>query len=198
MKVMLFAILCAALTVGAQIPQASGPVGIYGIVEKVVFEPYEQAAQRVQVWGAFAYADGVGDTGMATSPVRRGYLYFKLPEIIPGPIGQLQVDRIRKEWADLKAVAGTGQAIAFGNWDYIGGFGGLDPATNQELPPFIIQRVPSGGELTDMHVRSATETPAAPALYQTNAGIVRLSADGSNSYIVKQLRAALAAAGGVK
>ena len=36
---------------------ASGPVGIYGIVERVVFEPSEQAPERIQVWGAFAIVD---------------------------------------------------------------------------------------------------------------------------------------------
>jgi hypothetical protein len=197
-KLMTLAAMCVVLMISIHLLHASGPVGIYGMVEKVVFEPSEQAPERIQVWGAFAYADGLGDTGMATSLVRRGYLYFKLPEIIPGPIGQAHVDLIRTEWADLKAVASAGQAIAFGNWDYIGGFGGLDPAATQTLPPYILQRVPRGGELTDMRVRPAAETPAAPAVYQTNAGIVRLSADGNHAYIVKELRAALAAIGGVR
>jgi hypothetical protein len=189
-KLMLLATVCAALTVGARIPHASGPIGIYGIVEKVVFEPSEQAPERLQVWGAFAYTDGVGDTGMATSPVRRGYLYFTVPAA--------QIDLVKKEWADLKAVAGTGQAIAFGSWLYIGGFGGLDPAVDTAGPPYVIQRASSGNLVTDMRVRPATETPAKPSIYQTNAGIVRLSAEGNHSYIVKELRAALAANGGVK
>jgi hypothetical protein len=191
-KRMLFAIVCAALTVGARVPQASGPIGIYGIVEKVVFEPNEQAPERIQVWGAFAYADGVGDTGMATSPVRRGYLYFTLPAA--------QMDLVKKEWADLKAVAGTGQAVAFGNWMYIGGFGGLDPAINtgKTNPPYLLQRRPQGGDRTELRVRPANEPPTLPSVYETNAGVVRLSADGNNSYVVKQLRAALAAPGGLK
>jgi hypothetical protein len=37
---------------------ASGPVGIYGVIERVVFEPDESAAQRIQVWGAFAFVEG--------------------------------------------------------------------------------------------------------------------------------------------
>lgn len=52
-----------ALTVSVAIAaaatgSASGAIGIYGIVERVVFEPDERTPTRVQVWGAFAYADG--------------------------------------------------------------------------------------------------------------------------------------------
>jgi len=32
---------------------ASGRIGFYGIVEKVVFEPNETAPERIQIWGAF-------------------------------------------------------------------------------------------------------------------------------------------------
>ena len=58
---------------------ASGPLGIYGIVEKVVFEPNEQAPERIQVWGAFAYVEGgVGQSSLTVSKPVRGYLYFRL------------------------------------------------------------------------------------------------------------------------
>ena len=59
---------------------ASGPVGIYGIVERVVLEPNDNAPERLQVWGAFAYADGRSTSGLSASPARRGYLYFRLPD----------------------------------------------------------------------------------------------------------------------
>jgi hypothetical protein len=42
-----------------------------------------------------------------------------------------------------------------------------------------------------LRVRLSSEAPAAPAAYQTNAGIVRLAADGSHAAIVKQLKDAL-------
>ena len=44
---------------------------------------------------------------------------------------------------------------------------------------------------TDLRVRPASEAPASPALYQTNAGIVKLREGGSHREIVKQLRDAL-------
>src|SRR6185436_12612038 len=74
----LLPIVLAAL-VAASALHASGPLGIYGIVEKVVFEPNEVAAERVQLWGAFAYVDGVNNTGTVSS-ASRGYLYFRLPD----------------------------------------------------------------------------------------------------------------------
>ena len=84
---------------------ASDPVGIYAIVEKVIFEPSEAAPQRVQIWGAFAFADTTRGGDYYTKP-QVGYLYYTLPA------GNEAI--ARKEWADLKSVAGTGQGVAFG------------------------------------------------------------------------------------
>jgi len=83
---------------------ASDPIGIYALVDKVVFEPNEKAPERIQVWGAFAIAEGYGVT---YDKAQRGYLYYKLNEKKP--------DVCRKEWADLKSVAGTGQIVGFGS-----------------------------------------------------------------------------------
>jgi hypothetical protein len=162
---------------------ASGPVGIYGIVEKVVFEPHETAPDRVQIWGAFAYVDG-GAANDGVSEPRRGYMYFKIPTHMPAA-----PDVIRREWADLKAVAGTGQAVGFGSWLYTGRFGALQTHTSSEDPPHIFARAPQGGEAADMRIRPAVEPPANPAAYQTNAGIVKLSDRGSNANLVAKLRA---------
>ena len=177
------ALLLCALPVGA-----SGPLGIYGIVEKVVFEPSEKSPERIQVWGAFAYVDGGANSPGTVSAAKRGYLYFKLPTVLASAS---ESQTVKNEWADLKAIAGTGQAIGFGTWGYIGAFGGLDPGTNSSRPPYVIARAPRGGELTDFRVRPASEIPATPAPYQTNAGIVKLPAEGSHAAIVKQLRDAL-------
>lgn len=169
------------LLVGAAHLTASGPMGIYGIVEKVVFEPNETVPERIQVWGAFAYVDGMDGQGLTVSAAKRGYLYFR--------IDASQADIIKKEWADLKAVAGTEQAIAFGYWGYIGAFRGLQPDVRSDSPPYILER----GQLADLRVRPASDAPASPALYQTNAGIVKLSATGSHAAIVNQLKDALKA-----
>ena len=162
---------------------ASGPVGIYGVIERVVFEPNERAPERIQVWGAFAFVDGGVRNQMATSMPKRGYLYFKLPRQ-----GQ---EIARMEWADFKAVAGTGQAIGFGNWGLIGNFNNLDSRSARDTFPYLLELFPGGGSQTDVRVRPASEPPANPGAYSTNAGIVKLSEQGSHASIVRQLKEAL-------
>ena len=178
--------ILALAAVMMPVTSASGPLGIYGIIEKVVFEPNDRAPERVQIWGAFAYVErGRSVKVDQLSPAKRGYLYFRLPTY-----GE-SAETVRSEWADLQAVAGTGQAVGFGTWGYIGGFEGLRPDARTDLPPYILERRPNGGELTDLRVRPSSEAPAAPAAYQTNTGVVKLSADGSHAAIVRQLREAL-------
>lgn len=166
----------------------SGPVGIYGIVEKVVFEPNEQSPERIQVWGAFAYVEGGRNQPLQVSAAKRGYLYFRLASAYTTPA---EMEAAKREWADLKAVAGTGQAVGFGTWGYIGGFGALQPDAHPSAPSVILERIPQGGARTDLRVRPAGETPTYPATYQTNAGVVKLPDTGSHADIVKQLRDAL-------
>lgn len=102
-KTRIVVLVCVALLFGAP-AWASDPVGVYGVIEKVVFEPDATAPQRVQVWGAFALSDG--QSGDNYLPPQRGYLYYTLT---PG-----KEDICKKEWADLATVAGTGQAVGFG------------------------------------------------------------------------------------
>jgi hypothetical protein len=170
---------------GTALVVASGPIGVYGIVERVVFEPSASAPERIQVWGAFAYAE-IGGGPIAFSSAKRGYMYFRMP----ASATPAAVETIKKEWADLQSVAGTGQAIAFGSWGYIGGFGGLQPDTRSNTPPYILENGP-GNPQTDLRVRPASEAPAGPAQYQTNAGIVKLAETGSHAGIVQQLKDAL-------
>jgi hypothetical protein len=178
----------AVLTTAALSPLfASGPLGIYGIVEKVVFEPDEAHAERVQVWGAFAYVDGGAARSLSVSKAEHGYLYFRMPS----GLGPDQTTAIRREWTDLKSVAGTGQAVGFGSWVYTGAFGALDPSKRSSNPPYILEAAPRGGEQADLRVRPASEKPGAPASYQTDSGIVKISANGARATIVKELQDAL-------
>jgi hypothetical protein len=186
----LVVVIGVLLVVALARPHASGPLGIYGIVEKVVFEPSEASPERIQVWGAFAYVDGAGTSATAqTSKAARGYLYFRLPDLRDDSY----LANVKREWADLKSVAGTGQAVGFGRWGYIAGFGSLEPDRSTNPPSTILHNL-SGRNLTaDMRVRPSGETPSSPAVYQTNTGIVKLAEQGSHAAIVKQLKDALAA-----
>src|SRR5437667_2070661 len=100
----LVTLFLALFGVGAGRALASDPVGIYALVDKVVFEPNETNPERVQIRGAFAIAEGYGYT---YKKAERGYLYYKVNPDKP--------KACRNEWADLKAVAGTGQIVAFGS-----------------------------------------------------------------------------------
>jgi hypothetical protein len=137
------------------------------------------------------YVDGGASQHIATSPAKRGYLYFRIQSNITGFTPPSQIDINKKEWADLKAVAGTGQAIGFGNWGYIGSFGVLEPGGVAGPPSYLWEARPQGGERADLRVRPATEAPSAPATYQTDTGIVKISEAGSHAAVVKQLRDAL-------
>ena len=96
----------AALLIGAvSTARASDPNGIYAFVDRVVLEPSDDKPERIQVWGGFALAKAGSRDEYADA--QRGYLYFKLR---PG-----DEDVCKKEWADLKAVAGTGQLVSFGS-----------------------------------------------------------------------------------
>src|SRR5437867_2012565 len=82
--------------------RASDPIGIYALVDRVVFEPDVALAERIQIWGAFALATGRGEEYAEPAA---GYMYFSLPE--------KKAEAARKEWADLKKLAGTGKCLAF-------------------------------------------------------------------------------------
>jgi hypothetical protein len=120
-KLIAAAVASVFVLFGLNALHASGPLGIYGIVDKVVFEPSEAAPQRLQVWGVFSVAPySASGTPMIAAP-KRGYLYYKLPA--PGPLA----DIVKKEWNDLKAAAGTGQVVAFG--------GSFFPTTDERVRP---------------------------------------------------------------
>ena len=187
------AVALAAMALCAPSLSASGYVGIYGIVERVVVEPSEASPQRIQLWGAFAFVNGALADGRAVSVAKRGYLYFRMPAL-EDRVNDAFVQAARREWTDLKGVAGTGQAIGFGRWQYIGDFGRLQP--DQRNAPgsgaWVIERAPVM-TTSDLRVRPGTEAPALPSLYQTESGVVKLADAGSHASVVKMLKDALAA-----
>ena len=96
-----FTLSLLTLTAGAY----SDLTGVYARVDKVVFEPNETAPERIQIWGAFALASK--EKWNSYEPAQLGYLYYSLK---PG-----KEEICRKEWTDLKSVAGTGEIVAFGS-----------------------------------------------------------------------------------
>lgn len=84
--------------------RASDPVGIYAIVDKVVFEPSAEAPERAQIWGAFSIHTGPG-MGDTYKPPVRGFLYYSVD---PG-----NVKATLSEWSDLSELAGKDECVGF-------------------------------------------------------------------------------------
>jgi hypothetical protein len=142
---------CALATVTLR---ASDMVGVYGVIEKVVLEPADGAPQRIQIWGAFALADA--KSGSTYGPAERGYLYYTCPA------GQEAT--CRKEWDDLKSVAGKDTGVGFG------------------------ARYKEKGT-----IRKADAKPASPDAYPIEMGVRRLSAGHEALPVIDRLKAALRA-----
>ena len=98
--------LAASLMTLAVPVVASDPMGVYCIVDKVVLEPADRA-ERAQVWGVCAVAN---EEDWYFQAPAKGYFYYS------APAGRETV--ARAEWADLKSVAGTSQAVGFGRRYY--------------------------------------------------------------------------------
>lgn len=163
---------------------ASGPLGIAAIIERVEFEPSAEAPERVQVFGAFAFYDGMTVQAETHASPRAGYMYFKLPT--DGNTAQ-----IIREWKDLASVAGTGEAVAFGRYGYIGQFEDLSmtgrsaPGTNA----YVLERGISGTGRFAVHPES--REPGMAVEYQIGeVGVVRLG-EGNHEALVADLEAAL-------
>jgi hypothetical protein len=163
--------------------RASGPVGVYAIVERVIFEPDEQSPERLQIWGTFSFVELNRSANAYSTSSRYGYLYFTLPSS--------NAAAAKTEWTDLKSIAGTGQAVAFGRWGVVGALQGMESRTGPAGgPPYFLAPLP-GNPRTDVRVRPASEPPANPAMYATDAGVVKRAAGGTHAQIVRQLKEAL-------
>jgi len=104
-------IVCAvavilAITLCPAVVKASGPIAVYALVDKVAFEPSSDKPERIRISGVFMVARETPDNSEDYSSPERGYLYFELPK------GDEKL--ARREWADLKSVAGTRQVVGFG------------------------------------------------------------------------------------
>jgi hypothetical protein len=130
--------ICAALILSQGVARASDPVGVYALIDKATFEPNGDAPERIQLFGVFAVHER--DNPNTYQAPQRGYLYFTLPAT--------KESVARKEWADLKAMAGKRQVIAFGS--------------RYELRATV---------------RKTGDKPASPDVYTLSLGVVKVRTD---------------------
>ena len=179
----------ATLFMVANLTASVREVQIYGIIERVVMEPNEKSPERIKVWGAFTllYAnqepvrnwDG-NDRGLYTP--KRGFLYFKLPPVASGDRTKAAQVAAKREWSDLKSVAGTGQAVMFGSWTSI-----LGSPSRSSKPGFL--SMPPDKEL--LRVYEEKERSADPITYTMDTGVVKLQNEGRFAVIIEQLKRSL-------
>jgi hypothetical protein len=124
----------AALTAGGIVVRASDRVAVYAKVDRVVLEPNSEAPNTIQIWGVFSVAQKNDPNDYL--PASKGYLYYTLAG---------NADVVRREWADLKSVAGTSEFVAFGSrWEGV------------------------------PRVRQPNEAPANPDRYSINTGVTKV------------------------
>ena len=137
----------------------SDPVGVYAIVDRVVFEPDAANPKAIQVWGVFAMSEG--KPGDNYRPAERGYLYYA--------INPKNERATLAEWTDLKDIAGRNEPVGFGA--KYAGLGHLrhaaDVASNPETYPLGIGLVKVSGQGTAgvaeivRQLRAAAQAPQA-------------------------------------
>jgi hypothetical protein len=104
---MVAAILAAVL--GASMAQASAPVAVIAVVDKVVFSPNEATPTSVQVWGTFVVRLDTGGDREYGLP-QYGYFAYK------APAGK--ENDCLKDWNEMRKFAGTGKFLSWGESHY--------------------------------------------------------------------------------
>jgi hypothetical protein len=84
----------------------NGTIGIYAVIDEVTLEPTGPSPNFVRISGVFVVPVPMS-SGEYMRP-QRGYLYFQIPA------GMEQ--STRKDWNELKTVAGTGRAVGFAQY----------------------------------------------------------------------------------
>jgi hypothetical protein len=119
------------------IVNASGPIAVYALVDKLTLEPSADQPERVRISGVFIVAEERTDV---YSTPQRGYLYCALPKS--------NTEIARREWADLKSIAGSRQVVGIGSsW------------------------------FSKVRVRKPDEEPKSADDYPTGNGLVRINSD---------------------
>jgi len=125
----------AGLVLSVAALHASDRVAVYARVDRVVLAPETGDPKTIQVFGVFSVATPNNPNDY--EPPKQAYLYFTLAG---------DDTLARREWADLKAIAGTRQIVALGNrWT------------------------------TKLKVRAEKEPPSSPDPYMTDAGLTKIN-----------------------
>ena len=84
----------------------SGTIGIYAVIDQVTFEPAGPSPNFIRISGVLVVPVPMS-SGQYRSP-QRGYLYFRIRPAME--------QETRKDWYELKSIAGTGQVVGFAQY----------------------------------------------------------------------------------
>ena len=81
-------------------------IGIYAIIDRVTLEADGASPDTIRIYGVFVIP--VPKSGESYQAAQRGYMEFRIrPDL---------EEAVRKDWSELKAAAGTGQVVGFGQF----------------------------------------------------------------------------------
>lgn len=151
------AALIALALIAAPRLEASDPIGVYALVDRVELEPADGPAERIRLHGVFCRARGVGLGDYYETPTR-GQLFYRLPESSP--------ELARDQWRDMQSIAGTGAVVGFGSrWE--GGAGTIHaPGDRADVPDAYplhmeLRRLPN--DHPSARILRQTPAPTSPA-----------------------------------
>ena len=84
----------------------NGTIGIYAVIDQVTFEPEGPSPNFIRISGVLVVPVPMS-SGQYRS-LQRGYLYFRIRPAME--------HETRKDWNELKSLAGTGQVVAFAQY----------------------------------------------------------------------------------
>ena len=99
--------LAVALLALLMTAQASGPVAVFALIEKVTFEPSADKPERIVLTGLFTTSRLSANNDTLYEGPQKGSMYYSLPT---GADRQ----RVLNEWQDLKSIAGSRQVVGYG------------------------------------------------------------------------------------
>jgi hypothetical protein len=142
--------------------QASGPLGVIAVIDKVVTEPSGTAPERVLIFGTFVLARG--ERAATYDLPRYGLLYYKT---VPG-----EEEQAHRDWATMQKKAGTGQVLGWADTDLARNLGRLLPVKGDKGEPDPYP--PASGV---QQFRADSTFPPAQALRNTPAVVAPADGD---------------------
>ena len=157
-------LLLATLSIAARPPARSGPLGILRHHRTRRLRTQRPSPRASPGLGRVCLRRPWREIGLAVLTRRARVPVFPAPPPRrPPPRQSARPHGV----GGSQAVAGTGQAVGFGRWVYVGAFDGAPPDRSPRETPYIFETTPRVSAGTDLRVRSARERAVTAGSYET-------------------------------